>query len=127
MDINIFACTKRLNNLMKRDDVKLPMREINECGTVNDLTILLCNDKEIHRFACGDKFNRDKWVKKVNKLVDKRAQRLQNINNGSLGINSPKLKDSHSSSKAHPHTVHKNSRASLHQLSKIKEVEAEFD
>ena len=51
---------------------------------MDDLTILLCNDKEIHRFSCNDNFSRNKWVKKVNKLVDKRSARLQSINNGLL-------------------------------------------
>jgi len=67
MDLNIFKCTQ--------------IQEINECGIVDDTTILLCNDKEIHRFSCTDKSNRDKWIKKVNKLVDKRRARLQSINN----------------------------------------------
>ena len=168
MDINVFACTKRVNKLMKRDDIKLPLKEINECGTVNDLTILLCNDKEIHRFSCNDKFSRNKWIKKVNKLVDKRTQRLQNINNGLLGINSPKLKDMNvnmngirksfddiddamSTGNSTPASMigtptgasfninpndnnndnynfnSRKSRASMYKLSKIKQVEADFD
>eukprot|EP00483_Globobulimina_turgida_P000382 UN00382 len=86
MEINVSNCMRRVNRLQKKNDIKLSMSEINGCGQVNDLTILLCNDKEIHRFSCNDKFSRNKWVKKVNKLVDKRANRLINMSNGFLGV-----------------------------------------
>ncbi len=87
MHINIFSCTKRLNELKQRNDIKLPISEINNVGVCDAKTILLCNDKEIHRFNCDDKFNRNKWVKKVNKLVDKRKKRLNDINNRLLNVN----------------------------------------
>jgi len=86
MDTNVLNCTNRLMTLLKRDDVKLPISEINECGLVNQSTVLICNTAEIHRFACNDRQTRDKWVAKVNKLCDKRSNRLKKINNGFLGV-----------------------------------------
>ena len=147
MGVTVLECTKRLQRLMKRDKLKLPISEINQCGMVDDRTILLCNDKEIHRFSCNDKFSRDKWVKKVNKLVDKRAQRLININNGLMMSGVRKSvggDDALPMTPSSPATliggsplghgsafdnniVTRNARASMYKLSKIKAVEADFD
>jgi len=94
MDTNPLNCTKRVHRLLKRDNIKLPISEINECGVVNALTVLICNEKEIHRFECNDQQSREKWLRKVNKLVDKRSNRLQNINNGLMGLHQSGIRKS---------------------------------
>ena len=89
MDVNVSNCVKRIKTLLGKENVdsfRLPVNEIKAAGDVSDLTILMCNDREIHKFACNDKFSRNKWVKKVNKLVDRRAKRLKEINSGLLGV-----------------------------------------
>lgn len=159
-DINIFKCSQRLCQLLARENVKLPISEINECGSVDNKAVLVCNDKEIHRFSCSDNFGRNKWIKKVNKLVDKRMQRLANINNGLLNIatgysaGSKKISDANEtddelgSSNNTPASVigtptsqtdygsinfgsnpvvTRPTRASIYRLSKIKQVEEDFD
>jgi len=149
VEASILSCTKRLNKLMKRTNIKLPNSEINECGQVNDCTILVCDAKEVHRFSCNDSMARNKWIKKVNKLVDKRADRLANINNGLLGVHQDKnhrnsfLIDDDASkngghrpvasfigfggdSMANPLAV-RPTRGSLFKLSKVKKIESGFD
>eukprot|EP01084_Bolivina_argentea_P047977 88438_1 len=159
MEISIVNCMKRVNKLNKRSDIKLSMEEINACGPINDAecTILLCNEKELHRATCNDKHSRNKWVKKVNRLVDKRAARLVNINDGLMNVY-----DEHGNRKLapsdidtagmdtpvsttpnnlligsaspspygkvdHSNIITRKSRASVLRQKKIKTVEAEFD
>merc|ERR1712087_710506 len=89
MDVSVVNCVKRVKALLNKEDVdsfRLPPGEVKQVGPTSDLTILMANDREIHKFACSDKFSRNKWIKKVNKLVDKRSKRLKEINTGLLGV-----------------------------------------
>lgn len=84
--MSVERCTRRINVLLNKTSLKLPKSEVEKVGNVGELDILCCSDDEIHRFSCNDKTTRDKWVKKVNKLVDKRSKRLAEINSGLFGV-----------------------------------------
>jgi len=86
IDVSIDRCTRRINVLLNKTNLKLPKGEVADVGQLTDLDIICCSDSEIHKFSCNDKVTRDKWVKKVNKLVDKRSKRLAEINSGLFGV-----------------------------------------
>jgi len=86
LDVSVEMCTRRINVLLNKSSLRLPKAEVAALGNVTDLDILCCNDSEIHKFTCSDKNSRDKWVRKVNKLVDKRSKRLAEINSGLFGV-----------------------------------------
>jgi len=86
LDLSVENCTRRLKVLLNIKTHQFPKQEIQALGDVTDLDILCCKDTEIHKFSCNDKASRDKWVRKVNKLVDKRATRLAEINSGLFGV-----------------------------------------
>merc|ERR1712039_918278 len=86
LDVSVEACERRINVLANTRGKKMPKSEIQKLGDVGDTDLLCCNDSEIHKFSCNDQVTRDKWVKKVNRLVDKRAKRLAEINSGLFGV-----------------------------------------
>jgi len=84
--VTIANCTRRIQVLLNNDKLHLPKSEVAKVGVPGELDILCCSDSEIHKFSCNDTVTRDKWVKKINKLVDKRSKRLAEINSGLFGV-----------------------------------------
>jgi len=99
LDVSVEKCTSRIQVLLNNRNLKLPKSEVAKLGAVGETDILCCNDSEIHKFSCNDMVTRDKWVKKVNRLVDKRAKRLAEINSGLFGV------ETGYKPKAHKHSV----------------------
>merc|ERR1712176_598817 len=95
LDISVESCTSRINVLLNKRNLQLPKAEVAKLGALTETHILCCNDSEIHQFACNDQVTRDKWVKKVNRLVDKRAKRLAEINSGLFGVESGHQPEKH--------------------------------
>jgi len=95
LDVSVEACERRINVLANTRGKKMPKSEIQKLGDVGDTDLLCCNDSEIHKFSCNDQVTRDKWVKKVNRLVDKRAKRLAEINSGLFGVESGHQPEKH--------------------------------
>jgi len=87
IDITVEKCEQRINVLLAKDGkLHLPKGEIEKVQPLTNVDILCCSDSVIHKFTCNDNSTRDKWVKKINKLVDKRSKRLAEINSGLFGV-----------------------------------------
>merc|ERR1719471_1215885 len=86
IDVTVEKCEQRIKILLNNPNIHLPKSEIAKVQPLSDVDILCCCDNEIHKFTCNDHTTRDKWVKKVNKLVDKRSKRLAEINSGLFGV-----------------------------------------
>merc|ERR1712083_802478 len=70
LDVTTQNCTRRINVLLDKTNLVLPKSEVEKVEPLGDLDIMCVSDHEVHKFTCNDKVTRDKWVKKVNKLVD---------------------------------------------------------
>ncbi len=77
-DITVEKCEKRLQTLFNNTTFHLPKSEIAKVQPLTNQDILCCSDREIHKFTCNDTATRDKWVKRINKLVDKRFETADN-------------------------------------------------